>query len=182
MGGRLTLAAAVGACEAIRASTQISAAIKWPNDLRYAGRKLGGILIESRQLSAARRAWVVGIGINCLQHSGHFPIEWRDQAISLDQLSDHAIDRTLVARELLIAWDARFRQIDPAGNRNLRAEWLNWAEPLGQRVHLRCRGREIVGRTLDVDPWGGLIVQPDTGGREWLDPIWTSVEALGQHD
>lgn len=48
--GRLNLVAAVAACEAIAESTELRAGIKWPNDLRISGRKVGGILIESRSL------------------------------------------------------------------------------------------------------------------------------------
>src|SRR5690606_14956600 len=73
--GTLTLAAAVAVCEAIRAATDITPAIKWPNDVRVAGRKLAGILIESRTIDPHTRAWVVGIGLNCYQQVGHFPSE-----------------------------------------------------------------------------------------------------------
>src|ERR1051325_1990734 len=49
LGGCLTLAAAVAACDAISAASDVRPAIKWPNDLRIGGRKVGGILVESRQ-------------------------------------------------------------------------------------------------------------------------------------
>ena len=181
VGGWLTLASAVAACEAIRSATEITPAIKWPNDLRISGRKLGGILIESRtsdtdaSTGSDVRAWVVGIGINCLQHAGHFPPELRDSATSLELEASHSIDRSRVARELLQALDRWLAEPVRTGSDPLHAAWMHYAEPIGQRVHLRCRGREYRGRTVAVDPAGGLIVQGDDGGQEWFDPMLTTL-------
>lgn len=44
----LALLTAVAAADAVRSATGVLAEIKWPNDLLVDGRKLGGILIESR--------------------------------------------------------------------------------------------------------------------------------------
>lgn len=173
--GRLTLAAAVAVCEAIRAATDVSPAIKWPNDLRVSGRKLAGILIESRVVEAQVRAWVIGIGINCYQQAGHFPPEIRETATSLDLASSQPVNRTAVARELLKALDSMLAPSKAPSLEALHASWLAHAEPLGQRVRLRSEGREYSGRTVAVDPAGGLIVQCDDGRRQWFDPLLTTL-------
>jgi len=182
VGGWLTLASAVAACEAIRQATELTPAIKWPNDLRVSERKLGGILIESRCVDPGRsagadtRAWVVGIGINCLQQAGHFPPELRDSTTSLELEASHPIDRVEVARALLRRLDAWLAEAPPPGDHAVHAAWLKYAEPVGQRVRLLCRGREYTGRTVAVDPSGGLIVQNDDNGRrEWFDPMLTTL-------
>jgi BirA family biotin operon repressor/biotin-[acetyl-CoA-carboxylase] ligase len=173
--GALTLAAAVGACEAIRNATEITPAIKWPNDLRIAGRKLGGILIESADLDRDRHAWAVGIGINCLQHEGHFPPELRTTATSLEIEAAHPIDRLEVARALLQSWDHWLARAESEDLDAIHSTWLTYAEPVGQRVRLLSGGREYSGRTVAVDPAGGLIVQADNGHREWFDPMRTTL-------
>ncbi len=181
VGGWLTLASAVAACEAIRQATEVAPAIKWPNNLRVSGRKLGGILIESRRVGADRlldadtRAWVVGIGINCLQQRGHFPPELRDTATSLELEASHPVDRVAVARALLRCLDKWMADPAPEDDNSAHAAWLNHAEPIGQRVCLRRGGREYAGRTVAVDPSGGLIVQGDDGRREWFDPMVTTL-------
>ncbi|GMU22801.1 MAG: biotin--[acetyl-CoA-carboxylase] ligase [Phycisphaerae bacterium] len=171
--GWLTLASAVAACEAIRRSTQITPAIKWPNDLRVEGRKLAGILIESRTLPAGR-AYVVGVGINCYQQAGHFPPELRATATSLDLIADHPIDRVAVARELLRSLDEAVADTSEEAQAQVYDRWQEYAEPIGQRVHLRSDGRDYTGRTVAVDPHGGLILQLDDGRREWFDPLRTT--------
>ncbi|MHC4441670.1 MAG: biotin--[acetyl-CoA-carboxylase] ligase [Planctomycetota bacterium] len=171
--GRLTLISAVASCEAIRGATNITPNIKWPNDLRISGKKVGGILIESRTVGQNKKAWVIGVGINCLQHEGHFPPELCETATSLEIAATHPIDRVEVARELLRSLDKWLAEIPD--DETIHNTWLSFAEPIGQRVRL-SRGRiEHVGRTVDVDPAGGLIVQLDDGRREWFDPMITTL-------
>lgn len=175
IGGRLTLLAAVSVCAAVRQATEITPSIKWPNDVLINGRKVGGILIESRALGGGGRAWVIGIGLNCHQQAGHFPPELRETATSLDLAASHPIDQTAVARELLRALDARLVDPGKPSDRELHDEWSRYAEPIGRRVRLRCDGREYAGQTLAVEPHGGLIVQCDGGVRKWFDPLRTTL-------
>jgi BirA family biotin operon repressor/biotin-[acetyl-CoA-carboxylase] ligase len=173
--GRLTMVAAVAACEAIGKSTEVRPAIKWPNDLRISGKKAGGILIESRALGGNRRAYVLGFGINCLQHAGHFPLELRNQATSLELAASHPIDRGAVARALLMELDEWLGRPKATRAEHAHAAWLSFAEPIGQRVSLRYQGTEYSGRTVSVDPLGGLTLQLDDGRPMWFDPMLTSV-------
>jgi BirA family transcriptional regulator, biotin operon repressor / biotin---[acetyl-CoA-carboxylase] ligase len=171
----LTQAAAVAACDAIRQATDVTPAIKWPNDLRIGGRKVGGILIETRTIDDRARAWVVGIGINCLQQGGHFSAELRESATSLELATDHPVDRAAVARELLKALDGRLEPEVWGQTEQVHRDWLTYAEPLGQKVRLRREGKDYAGWTVEVDPVGGLIVKLQTGQQEWFDPMRTKL-------
>ncbi len=171
----LTHVSAVAACDAVRQAAAITPAIKWPNDLRIGRKKVGGILIESRSVESGTRAWVVGIGINCLQHAGHFPPELRETATSLELATDQPADRTAVARELLITLDRRLSAEPWGQTEQAHRDWLMYAEPLGQQVRLRREGRTYSGRTVEVDPIGGLIVRLDGGAQEWFDPMRTQL-------
>ena len=55
----LSLAVGVALAEALHPQVQL----KWPNDLCWNGRKLGGVLVETASLGAQRYA-VIGVGIN----------------------------------------------------------------------------------------------------------------------
>ncbi len=72
-GRGLPLWSAMAVRDALWESCNVNALIKWPNDLVVGNKKISGILIEARQLDHARWSYVVGVGINCLQHRGHFP-------------------------------------------------------------------------------------------------------------
>src|SRR5262245_2034057 len=67
-----SLLACVATCNAVESDAGIIAAVRWPNDVTVAGRKLAGVLAESTPLPDGRRALVIGIGLNCLQQRGHF--------------------------------------------------------------------------------------------------------------
>jgi BirA family biotin operon repressor/biotin-[acetyl-CoA-carboxylase] ligase len=60
----LSLAVGVAAARALRRLGAESVGLKWPNDLMWQQRKLGGILIEMRGESAGPAQVVIGLGIN----------------------------------------------------------------------------------------------------------------------
>jgi BirA family transcriptional regulator, biotin operon repressor / biotin---[acetyl-CoA-carboxylase] ligase len=180
-GDLLALLTAVAAVDAVRSATGVVAEIKWPNDLVLEGRKLGGILIESRawapapHLPGSGNAYVVGIGINCLQHRNHFAPELRPWATSLELECPRAIDRTAVVRHLLGELDGWLAAPRTWDTETLRDAWVRRAQPLGRRIRVRHDGETFAGQVLDIDPAAGLVVQLDHGGRRLFDATSTSV-------
>jgi BirA family biotin operon repressor/biotin-[acetyl-CoA-carboxylase] ligase len=174
-GGLVGLIAAVAACDAIRTAADVPAEIHWPNDLIVHQRKVGGVLVESRPGSRTERVFVVGIGINCLQHAVHFPPELRDRATSLELESRDAIDRSAVCRCLLGELDAWLAAPERWQPETVRTAWLQRAAGIGQPIRLRHGGREYNGVVVDLDPTSALIVQLDQGGRMAFDADRTTV-------
>ena len=186
VGPRLGLLAAVACCDAIRDAAGVGVEIKWPNDLLVRGRKLGGILVESRAVAPpddfaagagglVRTAHVVGIGINCLQHRAHFPEPLRERATSLDLEAAGPIDRSTLARALLRHLDHWYADIQAHDDAEVKRAWLQRAAPLGQRVKLLHRGRRYEGHVVDLDPTAALVVQLDEGGRQVFDAATTTI-------
>src|SRR5260370_12436536 len=62
--GGLSLAVGVGAGKGLERLGSEGVEVKWPNDLYCAGRKLGGILIESSGDILGPSTVIVGVGIN----------------------------------------------------------------------------------------------------------------------
>src|SRR5690606_10094291 len=58
--------------------------IKWPNDIYYQNRKLGGILIENIISGQSFKSSIIGIGLNVNQQ--HFQPELKDRATSIYQI------------------------------------------------------------------------------------------------
>lgn len=69
----LTAAVSVGLCLGVEEATGLRPAIKWPNDLLLGGRKLAGVLCETRFLGAALDYAVVGFGLNVSQRPEELP-------------------------------------------------------------------------------------------------------------
>ena len=166
------LLASLAAGEAVEATTDCAIAVRWPNDIICRGRKLGGVLAESRTLpgraerAAAMRAVVIGIGLNCLQQRGHFKGDLADKATSLECETRLPVDRAHIAASLLARVD---RWLDlcarqPAGWAQMRSAWRAHCEDVGTRVTLEHDGRTYTGTALDVSDDGDLIVELDRGG------------------
>lgn len=82
-------------------SLGIRAGIKAPNDLHVDGKKVAGILVETR---TGRNSFaVVGIGLNVNHGSGDFPVELRDRAASLAMVAGSPFDRNAMAASLITA-------------------------------------------------------------------------------
>ncbi|MBN2104953.1 biotin--[acetyl-CoA-carboxylase] ligase [bacterium] len=67
--------------------------IRWPNDLFYSEKKVGGVLTETVRKKNAIRRVVMGIGINVNQEEKDFDPSIRDHAISLKIALKQKIDR-----------------------------------------------------------------------------------------
>jgi BirA family biotin operon repressor/biotin-[acetyl-CoA-carboxylase] ligase len=169
-----SMIAAVAAARAIDASTDCRPAIRWPNDLALAGRKVAGVLAESapvrgasRPGGAPSRALVLGIGINCLQHAGHFPGELAEKATSLELASTRPVDRRCVARAVIRELDriASTDESRQASAAEIRREWRARCADLGARVTLEHDGARYAGTVVEIDDDAALIVQLDRGGR-----------------
>ncbi len=174
-GGEIGLLAAVAARDAIVCCSDVIPIIKWPNDLLVAGRKLGGVLIESRVRRDSSRACVLGIGINCLQQTGHLPPELADSATSLELESDRVVDRTALVIALLAELDGWLTSDQRRLNGHIRAAWLARCEPMGQRIRLQHGGRVYSGSVVDIDPDAALIVRLDEGGVRAFSAAHTTI-------
>lgn len=171
---RIVLWSALAVRQAIWDCCALDTDIKWPNDLVVSGRKLSGILIESRPVGGGQRAYVIGVGVNCLQHESHFPEGLRAQATSLDLACPQPVDRQAVARALIHELDAWMHRAMSMDGHTLRDHWLEHAVPLGHRLRLVSQDRTFVGRLIELDPDAGILVELEEGGRRLFDPHTTS--------
>ncbi len=100
IGENLTLSAGLAAAEAVEEVFPLQVRIKWPNDVVLAGRKLAGIMVESRR-DHNGTSYVIGIGINCQQKQSDFEPELQEKATSIAQMIAGPVDRLQLAQQLL---------------------------------------------------------------------------------
>ncbi len=131
--------------------------IKWPNDVRMGGRKIGGILIEgSLAQDGAGGFSIVGIGVNVnFDPAAHAEI--RDTATSL--LGE--LGRRVPRLELLAALMEEFEAVYIAPGREdaVREEWASMLDTLGQRVSVTWGDAVYQGVAEGVDDEGGLLLR-----------------------
>lgn len=154
----LPLLTGVAAARAVRRIADVTADLKWPNDVLVGGAKLGGILLE-RVEQDGRAAAVVGIGLNVHQAQDDLPVPG---ATSLDLVAGPgAVDRasllTALVEELSAAYD------EWRGGEDPRAAYLGLCVTPGHQVTVSVPGGEVVGEATDVDAQGRLVVLTDQG-------------------
>jgi BirA family biotin operon repressor/biotin-[acetyl-CoA-carboxylase] ligase len=107
---------ALAVCQTMQKKYQLSAAIKWPNDVLVEGRKLAGILTEAHWVGSELAAVVIGIGINVATKSVP-PVDW-------DTLNLHPFPATCMDSILGVPvnrWDLLYSVLE---------ELLTWREQL----------------------------------------------------
>ncbi len=169
----LSLACAVAVAEAIGKPTKDEARIKWPNDIILNGKKVAGILLESKTDDIGN-TYVIGIGINCHQKKGSFPAELQPIATSIDIESSSICDRISLAKRVLTSID-HWLEVAEETSEKVTDQWRNLSVQLGHRVKLIYNGQEFTGNCIGIDPEKGLILQLDTGGVRMFPAAHTTV-------
>jgi len=156
----LTLLASVAICDALR-QANVPAAIKWPNDLLVGERKIAGILTELAS-EPERVHWaVVGIGVNVNATADDFPPELREVATSILLERGTPAPRALFVAACLTALEGWLDRHAEDGFEPVRLAWRERSATLGREITVHAEGREVVGRAVDVDEVGALLVQTD---------------------
>lgn len=169
----LSLACAVAVAEAIGKAASNQAQIKWPNDIILGGKKVAGIILESKAINGST-AYILGIGINCHQKKGTFPAELHDTATSIDIERGLIVDRNSLAKRLLSCLDHWFEVAQKNSNK-VMSRWRKLSIQLGHRVSVLFDGRKFSGNCVGVDPEKGLIVELESGSRKFFDAAHTSI-------
>lgn len=154
-----SLVAAVAVAETLARTAALAARLKWPNDVLIAGRKIAGILLESRTLGDSAPAVVaVGIGINLAQRA--FPAALAARATSVAIEAGRVIPRDTMLSALLEAFDDWRGRLESEGMSPVRARWLALADTIGRRVSVDG----VTGVAVDLDLDGALVLE-GAGGR-----------------
>jgi BirA family biotin operon repressor/biotin-[acetyl-CoA-carboxylase] ligase len=158
----LSLVAGLAVAQTVEAVSRKVAAIKWPNDVLVAGRKVAGILAEKRG-----PAVVVGVGLNVNQTQAELPDRPLYPPASLRTLDGETRERAPILAELLVQLERRYD------------EWLEHGlaallPALGARDALR-------GLAVSVDGVRGIAAGIAPDGRLRLDtPAGARLVAAGE--
>jgi BirA family biotin operon repressor/biotin-[acetyl-CoA-carboxylase] ligase len=149
-----SLVAAVAVAETLARTAALAARLKWPNDVLIAGRKIAGILLESRTVGDAATTMIaVGVGINLAQRA--FPAALAARATSVAIETGRTVARDAMLDALLEAFDGWRARLEGEGMAAVRARWLALADTIGRRVSIDG----VSGVAVDLDPDGALVLE-----------------------
>lgn len=162
----LSLAVGVAIARALSAMGVPEIGLKWPNDVYWQGRKLGGILLEMVGDAAGRCQVVVGVGINVnMPRQAQQAIDqpWCD----LNTASGHTISRNQLAAQILSHLLPVLSEFERDGFSVFQAEWSSLDCIVGKPVVLHMGERMLLGMAAGVGDTGALAIDTDAG-RQWF--------------
>jgi BirA family biotin operon repressor/biotin-[acetyl-CoA-carboxylase] ligase len=131
-------------------------AIKWPNDIFLKGRKLGGILAESRDEFVA-----IGLGLNVNEGMREFPPEIAGEAISMRVAAGKRFDRGLVLCRLLVEFERLYDKFQETGFAPFRDEIQRRLLYLGEGVVVDVGGTKLEGTMTGITNEGYVCLDVD---------------------
>ncbi len=165
----LVAAIGVGLCEGVERATGLRPQVKWPNDLLLDGRKLAGVLCESRLGGAGLHHAVVGFGLNINTRAADLS-EMPPGALpptSLAIAHGAALPHLPTVAALLEAIDDAYDLLWTGREEEIRARWETRLAGRGGLVRVVTASGEREGRFVGVGPDGALLLDT-TSGRECL--------------
>ena len=131
---------------------RINISLKWPNDILYKNKKVGGILVEKEHYEKKIKT-IIGIGIN---------LSLKNKESSWGDLSEFNLQEQrneLVAEiinNLVRAYDKK--------NNNWKKEWLNGCMHINREIQI-YDNKNIKKNAIfrDIDDLGNAIIETDNG-------------------
>jgi BirA family transcriptional regulator, biotin operon repressor / biotin---[acetyl-CoA-carboxylase] ligase len=159
----LSLGVGVAVARALARAGAVDVALKWPNDIWYRDRKVGGVLVEIRAEAGGPAHVVIGIGLNVrLPAAERMQIESAGARVAA--VADACAmppSRNRIAGTLLDELLSMLVQFEHAGFAALKDEWTALDALHGRPVQLQ-RGDGItagIARGADLD--GALLLEID---------------------
>lgn len=147
--GLLSLLSGVGICDGIKQSCGIECKLKWPNDILIKNKKVGGILIETKEIY--KKIYVcIGIGINVNDDLIYFPSDIRKLSTSLLIENHQIIQRELLLASILNSIENLYlNQLN-----NICEKWMKSCTHINSIVSFNFGGKLITGKFLGISSNG----------------------------
>ncbi len=152
----LPLVSGMAVAQGLREMTGGDFGIKWTNDVVAQGKKVCGILCESRLMGSGAFA-VCGIGVNLIQNEDYFHQRELPYATSVRLATGVSLSPDKAAAAIMNGLEPLYQSFARAGFASLREEYRRQCVTLGRQVRVTYGGETREGEALDVAEDGNLI-------------------------
>jgi BirA family biotin operon repressor/biotin-[acetyl-CoA-carboxylase] ligase len=199
----LVMISALAVVAAIIDTCQITATIKWPNDILIGERKVAGILIETSHDYLGHFIAIVGIGVNVNGRIAQFVLPDHHQlfsnvsletpiaspnlaatATTLEDACGYALSRESFLASLLQHLEPLYLALQQEAQsptkvpgpiaRLVREEWRSQLATLGRTIQVRQGTTLLSGVAEDVNEHGELLLRTHSGYQELI--TWGDVD------
>jgi BirA family transcriptional regulator, biotin operon repressor / biotin---[acetyl-CoA-carboxylase] ligase len=157
----LSLAVGVAIVRALARAGARGICLKWPNDVWFNDRKIGGVLLELKADTSGSAHVVIGVGLNVsLSVAARREIE--EAGVSAAAVADAcsgAVSRNGLAGALLDELLSMLEQFEREGFAPFRDSWLGLDALHGRSAQVLAGDRAISGTVRGVDADGALLLE-----------------------
>jgi len=131
--------------------------LKWPNDIVWSDRKLGGLLIDVRGETDGPCLVVLGLGLNlALSEADQKSID--QPCVSLEQISNDKIDRNSLVIDMIRALTELFEGYLSADFERFQQLWSDYDRLRGREVKVTRGEISYSGVAMGIDRLGALML------------------------
>ena len=160
---QLTLVAGISVCKTLKRFAGRAPKLKWPNDVKYDGLKVGGILTEAQGRSGSIHNVIIGIGINIFHRPDDFPRKIRQIATSVFLATGQTPDYSDLTAGLVQDLKITVEQWRHNGFAELANTWKRNSSTIGRKVRYLTKKRTIEGKAIDLTEEGSLVIETTKG-------------------
>ena len=150
--GLISIAAGISVAESLK-KRGVDTSIKWPNDIFCSGKKLGGILCESKIIKDQIENIVVGVGINVNETIEEHSSELQNDLCTMFSITNHAHQRELIVAEFLNCFENLLINISKNPKRVID-QWLHYCLHLNINISFVDKGKINEGIFIGLDKNG----------------------------
>jgi BirA family biotin operon repressor/biotin-[acetyl-CoA-carboxylase] ligase len=159
-----TLWMGLNLCDLLATETGTTPQLKWPNDLYFGERKVGGMLTEARIDADTTRELVFGLGLNVATPDSAWPREIAPRATTLAREAGRPLDLNAIAAAIIgrvLAAYAHFAARPPLDE--IADLWRRHDLLAGRRITVVHGHETHTGTARGIDNEGSLLLRSDTG-------------------
>ena len=160
----------VAVSRALARAGAVGLTLKWPNDISFEDRKMGGVLIELRAEAGGPAHVVIGVGLNVtLTPAARGAIEaGGTPAAALADACAAAPSRNLIAGAILDELLSMLGQFEREGFTAFRDAWSALDALSGRAARVLLGDAVVCGTARGVDFDGALLLETPDGMRRFV--------------
>ncbi len=159
-----TLWMGLNLCDLLATETGTTPQLKWPNDLYFGERKVGGMLTEARIDADTTRELVFGLGLNVATPDSAWPREIAPRATTLAREAGRALDLNEIAAAIIGRVQSAYAHFTKRPPLDEIADlWRRHDLLAGRRITVVHGNEHHTGTARGIDNEGSLLLRTDAG-------------------
>ena len=138
----------------------LDAQLKWPNDLLIDGKKIGGILCETKIEKNDIKNMVIGVGVNVNESIAEHDESIQKNLTTMFEVSKHPHQRELIVAEFINSFELMLNKLSTEPNQIIE-EWLDKCMHLNEKILFLQNEKILEGVFCGLDNNGFAKIEID---------------------